>query len=61
VWDDDLYDEAVAWTINQVIEALEEKKWDKISNDIMLAMYQDMEGRDPFDAFEEYLRECQTP
>jgi len=61
MWDDDMYDEAVAWTIQEVINAIEEQKLENIvSEEMMIALYKDITKRDAFDAYEDYVKECKV-
>jgi hypothetical protein len=54
--DNDAYDAAIQWTINEIIEALTDNP--SLSDSQWVCIYEEMMGNDAIEAYEDYLKEC---
>ena len=55
---DDEYDEKLQWVIDQVIDAINDRL---CTNETWVEVFELIQQRDVDSAYEEYLKECQTP
>lgn len=55
---DDGYDGMIKWVIDQVIEAINDKR---CTNNTWVEVFELIEQKDVESAYKEYLEECKTP
>lgn len=55
---DDGYDEMLVWVIDQVIDAINDKR---CTNETWIEVYELIEQRTCEDAYKEYIEECKIP
>jgi len=56
--DNDAYDAAIQWTINEIIEALTDSP--SLSDSQWVCIYEEMTGNDAIEAYEDYIQECKS-
>tara|TARA_R110000823_G_scaffold261777_1_gene382503 strand:- start:87 stop:269 length:183 start_codon:yes stop_codon:yes gene_type:complete len=56
--DNDAYDAAIQWTINEIIEALTDNP--SLSDSQWVSIYEEMSGNDAIEAYENYIKECKV-